>query len=207
MKKKVIIFGGIIFLVLVVVGLVVFRQMSAGFNWYDDAVKNEYNKMTWQEGELSSLVGLDAKYEAKEMRAEKCATLDELEKNDYLRVEGGLCPLPVKVYIKDENGQEKNVGGVSQLLEILGKIDSPEKALSLVLLTTSDMQRTADSLVATRNTKVEGGYLVEYVADNSFGCGTHQPLKKIVLVSESGMIKTVASEQEKPSLEPEVCVD
>lgn len=206
MYKKLLILMAVI--LILVGGYFLYKyKFSDKYTWYDNSLENTYQELTWQTGDFLPLAGIDAKYDAKEMKAEKCATEEELEKNDFVRVEGGMCRIPVKVFIKDENGKEKNIGDYKGLLSLLSKIDSPEKALSFVVLTTSDVERNEKSLAPMRSTKTEGGYLVEYTSGNTFGCGTHQPLKVIVLVTEDGSIKTMAVEKERPSIEPEMCVD
>lgn len=204
-KKKTFLALGVLAL-LVVAGFVFMRYRIDRFTWYDDAVKKEYKKMNWQEGDFSAISGLDIKYQAREVRTEKCATEEELGYKDYLRVEGGMCPMPVKLMVLDK-GKGKEVSGVAGLLAMLGKIDNAEKAVTLVILTTPDVKRNSESLVPGRVVGSDAGYLVEYAVRNTFGCGVHQPTKQIVLVTESGEIKLVASEKENPFSGLEICVD
>lgn len=83
---------------------------------------------------------------------------------------------------------------------------------------TDDLKVNADGIVEGRTTDTSGGYLVQVVRKNTFGCGSHEPTKVIYKVARTSALAEKSDDTEivtrvavarKPRLEsgPRLCVD
>ena len=131
---------------------------------------------------------------------------------NYLRTEGGKCFFGYWVEI-NEDGGVLQIRDEETLINRMGEIDTPEKAVTLIASTRGDLSWGGETFGAILNGSYklsEKGIYVKFFHDNTFGCGKHIPYEEIVLVSLDGDVESIYKKTVYEFLYfwiPEVCVD
>lgn len=101
--------------------------------------------------------------------------------DEYLRSCGGIAH--AGYYLETSSGDE--IRTQDELMDYLGKIDSPEDAIAYIYAIKCDI---ADRYGDERQfvNKHEDGYLVSVISFNTFGCGNHSNKRIDFLVEENG---------------------
>jgi len=180
------------------------EKLSGNYSWGTAAGPNQeqYKNAVWQAIAASTLAGFPPTVHAVENHTDHCGGMAGAS---YLRREGCMCLTGVWVEIT-KNGQIEKIDTETKLKGVLFPIDSAQKAVSLMVLTTRDLQIN-HGIPAGHTLAVDGGYLVQVVENNTCGCSVHQPAGAIYKVTASGAVTPVAAEIVPPSDDPEVCVD
>ncbi|MFA6547503.1 MAG: hypothetical protein WCT11_00990 [Candidatus Magasanikbacteria bacterium] len=160
----------------------------------------QYKNVVWQAIIASRVAGFPTTVNALEKNTEKCQGFSETA----LRHEGCMCQTGYWVEIT-KNSKTIKIDTETKLKNILLPIDSADKAISLVTLTKGDLNSNQN--IPTGHTlKINDGFLVQVIDQNSCGCSTHTPTGAIYKVTKSGVVMQIASEVVKAT-GPEVCVD
>lgn len=94
------------------------------------------------------------------------------------------------------------------LIKLLGTIDDEQEAMSLVYVLASDLLIDKNILVGhTYELENSNGFLVQVTNKNTYGCGTHEHLKVIYLVSRNGEVNFAVSELPDENSELGLCID
>lgn len=129
---------------------------------------------------------------------------ENFEQKEALKVEGG--EVSKRVYLVDANGNE--IRNKTDLLNLIGTIDSEEEAMSLVAITTGDIQIDNNVVVGfTYTLDDHWGYLVQVTNQNTFGCGIHEYLKEIYLVTNTGDVTLAVYELPDENKFEGLCID
>lgn len=126
---------------------------------------------------------------------------------DYLRTEGGLCRVGYWIEANDGTATSR-LDTFDDLWEIFNPIGDAAEAVSFVAAAADDLKVSGEGIVEGYTTEVSGGYLVQVVRKNTFGCGSHEPTKVIYKVSrtsavaeesgDAGIVVRVAREKKPP---------
>jgi len=171
------------------------------YTWIKAADGKRYKNVVWQTTTASILAGFAADNKAVEKRTEGGWGFDTA----VLRREGCLASVGYWVEIT-QGGKVEKIDTLARLKDILLPIDSANKAVGLVALTTGDLQMRLGVLVG-HSAPISDGYLVRAVENNTCGCSTHIPEGVIYKVARDGAVTIVAREIVPIGAGPEICVD
>jgi hypothetical protein len=88
-------------------------------------------------------------------------------------------------------------------------VASAAEAADFVALQQGDLAVGGDGIITGHTYETEGGYLVQVVRRNTFGCGSHEPTGMVFKVSRAGDVTKVSEDPPPPKdpTRPNVCVD
>jgi hypothetical protein len=175
-----------------------YEKLTGDYTWEDQTLQEEYQDALWNKIESGRLKGFSTSFTEK--KTEGCGAQD---KNEYLRIEGGLCR--VGVWLEDTQGNKIN--SVEKLKETCAPIESEEEAISYLSLMRSDLKIGESDIPQGHSLTITDGFLIQLVYKNTFGCSNHKPIGYIYKVSKNGDFEQVATEQVDETTGPQMCVD
>ncbi|MEX0587469.1 MAG: hypothetical protein WD159_01795 [Patescibacteria group bacterium] len=125
------------------------------------------------------------------------------EQGQYLRVEGVLCG--TGYWLEDSKGRE--IRSLEELKARFGPVETEEEAGSFVVSTQEDLKIDEDGFPEGHALPVNGGFLVQLIRKNTFGCGPHALTRIIFEVTGGGEVRKIAEDAVKSTGGPETCVD
>lgn len=166
----------------------------------------------WRKISYGRWAGFGSSYKLSEGRTKGCDGYDN--KASYLRTEGGLCRVGYILYARRTDYILK-VDSLEKLKEVFGPVDSEAEAVSFVTSVIPDLQFVTSRAAAGYERLVgytlpiDGGYLVQTLQKNTFGCGDHKPTGVMFKVTDGGDVQKIASEKPKPPRGdvPILCID
>lgn len=193
--------------VFVVGGLVYFFQftkykISGDYLWDDQKLNTQYSNASWDKITTNIIAGFSPNIALTEKSTEDCLGRDT---ESYLRIEGGLCG--IGYWLEKTNGEKLN--SIEKLVANFAPIENEAEAVSFVAVTNGDLKIDNRGIPEGHVLAIPGGFLVQLVKRNHFGCGGHKPTGIIFIITNNGEVKRVAHEKEKPSPDwmPKICVD
>jgi len=189
-------------LILSISGCGTTNELKGNYTWENKTKETLYKNVSWTPITSQRLSGLSPKDKITEMKTEKCISDYD---TPYIRTEGGLCGIGYWLEINDGKSTTK-IDSLEKMKKQFTPIKNEIEAISFVAAISSDLY-VIDGIPKGNTAKVDNGYLVNLVHNNTFGCGPHEPTGAIYEISENGTIENLAFEKEPFSLKPEMCVD
>ncbi len=178
------------------------EKISGDYQWDDQSLRIQYSNASWDKIATYKLAGFSPNTALTEKRTEGCGGRYN---GSYLRVEGGMCG--VGYWLEKTNGEKLN--SLEKLVSNFAPIENEAEAVSFAAVTNGDLKIDESGIPEGHVLAISGGFLVQLVYNNTFGCGSHKPTGVIFKVTNDGNIQIIASEKQKPPLpgEPVMCVD
>jgi len=203
MKKHITILLVLVLLLIILTscGPLTRNGLKGNYKW-TEGTESLYKNVSWTPITSTKLSGLVTQGTIEEKKTEKCITDYELK---YLRTEGGLCGIGYWLEINENNTITK-IESLEKLKEKFAPIESEQEAMSYIAVINGGLS-IENNILKGGTAKIENGYLVNLIHNNTFGCGQHEPIGVVYKITTSGEISSVAFEKEPFSLKPEICVD
>jgi hypothetical protein len=195
----------VIMTVVIIIGAGAYLLLAkSSYQWFSPAERAQYADVTWNKITSSNVAdAFTPDLAVSANRTDDCIDWDDSD--NYLKLEGGLCPLGYWLEI-EEGSSIKKIDSLDELKETFAPVDSEAEASSFIRVLTRDLKYN-DSVIDGYTATVSGGYLVQVIRENNFGCSKHQPTGEIYKVLESGEIELIAYEKPGLSFASFTCVD
>lgn len=177
------------------------EPIGGRYRWQSPEEQKRYAAVPWNRIAMPALASFAPGVVLVERKTRECGAGTA----SYLRHEGALCR--EGVWLEDPRRPGERIDSVEKLTARFAPVGSEAEAAAFVAATGFDLKSNKDGILEGHTLAIDGGYLVQVVAKNTFGCRAHIPTGVIFKVTRDAKIAQIAAEEEPEGKPPVMCVD